>query len=147
MVIGVGNPERGDDGAGRAVARRLGEMGLPRVEIVEVEGDATAVLAAMQKNPLVFLIDACVSGAQAGTVRRIDLARSPLPDAQYGLSSHGFGLAEAIGLATALGTLPPHCVLYAIEGESFDIGAPLSPLVRAAIDKVVSSLSDEINSL
>lgn len=147
IVIGVGNPERGDDGVGRAVARRLSEMGLRGVEIIEAEGEATALLAAMQKSPVVFLIDACVSGAQAGTVRRIDLAQSPLPEAQYGVSSHGFGLAEALGLAAALGTLPPRCVLYAIEGQSFDRGAPLSNPVRAAVDRVVSSLSDEFNSL
>jgi hydrogenase maturation protease len=146
-VIGVGNPERGDDGAGREVARRLGALGFKGARIVEADGEATALLALMEKASSVFLIDACVSGAPAGSVRRVDLAQSPLPDARYGVSSHGFGLAEAIALGVALGALPPHCVLYAIEGQGFEVGAPLSTAVSAAVGQVVEALSREIQAL
>ncbi len=147
LVIGIGNPERGDDRAGREVARRLGAIGLRGARIVEAEGEATTLLALMEKAPGVFLIDACVSGAPAGSVRRIDLAQTPLPDARYGVSSHGFGLAEAIALAAALGALPRCCVLYAIEGARFDIGAPLSAAVSDAVEQVVRALRAEIESL
>ncbi len=147
MVIGAGNPERGDDAAGREAARRLRKIGLQGAQIAETPGEATALLALMEKASAVFLIDACVSGAPVGTVRRVDLAQSALPEAQYGVSSHGFGLAEAIGLASALGTLPRRCVLYAIEGGSFDTGAPLSPAVAEAVGDVVERLRREIQAL
>ncbi len=147
MVIGVGNPERGDDGAGREVARRLGAIGLRGARIVEVEGEATALLALMEEASSVFLVDACVSGAPAGSVRRIDLARTALPEARHGFSSHGFGLAEAIALGAALGALPGRCVLYAIEGEDFEMGAPLSATVLDAIGRVVEALRREVDSL
>lgn len=146
-MIGVGNPERGDDGAGREVARRLRAIGFVGTRIVEADGEATALLASMEKASSVFLIDACVSGAPPGSVRRVDLARSPLPEARYGVSSHGFGLAEAIALGAALGALPPRCVLYAIEGEGFEVGAPLSKAVSDAVGQVVEGLSGEIQSL
>lgn len=147
MVIGIGNPERGDDRAGREAARRLVAIGLQGARVVEAEGEATTLLALMEKAPIVFLIDACVSGAPAGSFRRIDLGQTPLPDARYGVSSHGFGLAEAIALGTALGALPRRCVLYAIEGARFDIGAPLSAAVSDAVEHAVHALSAEINSL
>ena len=91
-----------------------------------------------------FLVDACASGAPAGTVRRFDVAETPLPAAAFGLSSHGLGLAEAIELARALGLLPPSCVVYAIEGQSFAIGAPLSPPVATAVAAVAARLRVEI---
>jgi hydrogenase maturation protease len=144
LVIGVGNPARGDDGAGRAVARLLGEQALPGVRVVETEGDATSVLSLMEGAQAVYLIDACVSGACAGAIRRIDVTQADLPQAAYGLSSHRFGLAEAVALAKILQRLPPRCIVYAIEAASFDMGAPLSTSVGCAVDVVVEALSSEL---
>ncbi len=79
-----------------------------------------------------------------GTIRRFDAARDPLPEATFGLSTHGFGLVEAIELARVLGSLPERCVIYAIEARSFDLGAALSPAVAAAVDDVVERVLAEI---
>lgn len=144
VVLGIGNPERGDDAAGRQVARLL-RWRLPEdVEVAEHDGEATALLARLDGAAAAFLIDACTSGAPAGTVRRFDVSAGPLPQAAFGLSTHGFGLAEAVDLARALGQLPPRCVVYAIEGASFAEGAPLSPAVAAAVADVARRLGAEI---
>lgn len=146
LVIGVGNALRGDDGAGREVARRLRQRNLPHVRFMETEGEATALLSLMEGAQVVYLIDACVSGAAAGSFRRVDLRQSRLPEATYGLSSHGFGLAEALALAETLGRLPARCVVFAIEAENFDMGAPLSEPVARAIDAVVTALCRELET-
>lgn len=144
MVMGIGNPDRGDDAAGREAARRLRRKLGGAVKVVELDGEATALLAQLEHAQTAFLIDACVSGAAPGTVRRLDLASEPLPPAVFGLSSHGFGLAEALELATALGQMPPRCVVYAIEAQGFEIGAPLSRPVAQAVDDVVERLQAEL---
>jgi hydrogenase maturation protease len=144
VVIGVGNPDRGDDAAGREVAKRLRGAFASRIDIVELDGEPTSVLAWLDGAASAFLIDACVSDAPAGTVRRLDLAEESLPGATFGCSSHGFGVAAAIDLAKALGVLPRQCVVFAIEGESFEIGAPVSLAVRCAIDDVTEALRREI---
>lgn len=146
IVLGIGNPDRGDDAAGRAVVRLLRGAPPDGVEIVEQDGEATAVLAQLEDAAAAFVVDACASGAPAGTVRRFDVAAGPLPQAAFGLSTHGFGLAEAIELARALGQLPPYCVVYAIEGSSFDAGAPLSSTVAAAVVAVAERLRAEIGA-
>mgnify|MGYP003349290964 CR=1 FL=1 len=105
VVIGVGNPDRGDDAAGREVVRRLSADAAKNVRFIEADGEASNLLAYLDGASTAFLVDACVSGAPAGTVRRIDLAKEGLPRARYGLSSHGLGLAEALELAQALGQL------------------------------------------
>ena len=60
-----------------------------------------------------------------------DLREAPAPPGRS-TSNHGFGLAEAVALAEALGTLPRAIRLVAIEGARVDIGAAPSPAVTAA---------------
>jgi len=144
VVIGIGNPDRGDDAAGRAVARRLQGVVRRGVAVLEQGGETTALLAALEDAVEAFLVDACASGATPGTVHRFDAAEMSLPAASFALSSHGIGLAEAVELARALGQLPPRCIVYAIEGQSFDKGAPLSPVVASAVEAVALHLGAEI---
>lgn len=143
-MIGIGNPDRGDDAAGRLVARLL-RPGLPAgVTVAEMPGEAAALLARLEGVAAAYLVDASASGAPPGTVRRFDAGATPLPAATFELSSHGFGLAAAIELARALRQLPPRCIVYAIEGGCFEPGAPLSPAVAAAVAEVARRLAGEI---
>jgi hydrogenase maturation protease len=144
IVVGIGNPDRGDDGAGREAARRLRASLESELKILELDGEPAALLARLKGARVAYLIDACASGAPAGEVRRLDVSETPLPSARFGLSSHGLGLAEALELARALGQLPPRCVVFAIEGENFSAGAKLSAPVQRAIDAVVKRLRAEI---
>lgn len=146
LVIGIGNPDRGDDAAGRLVARRLRGRLAEDVAILELRGEATELLAALEGPTSVVLVDACVSGVPPGTVRRFDAGAGPLPAGAFGLSSHGLGPAEAIELARALGQLPPRCLVYAIEGASFEIGAPLSDRVAAALAAVADRIAADLSS-
>ena len=144
VVIGVGIAERGDDGAGRAVVQRLSGTLPGDVEIVECEGETTVLLARIEGASAVFVVDACVSGAPPGTIRRFDATEAPLPDLGASVSTHDLGLAAAIELARALGELPPRCIVYTIEGCSFEAGAPLSPPVRRAVAEVARRLRADV---
>jgi hydrogenase maturation protease len=143
IALCVGNPQRGDDGVGGAVARALRAL-IEGVEIIEEEGEATSVLARLKGADAAFIVDACVSGQALGEIRRFDIGEGPLPQTGFGASTHGFGLAEALELARALGALPPRCIVYAIEGENFTLGAPLSPRVATAVEIVAKRLRADI---
>ncbi|MFO1102395.1 MAG: hydrogenase maturation protease [Methylocystis sp.] len=143
VALCIGNPQRGDDGAGRAVALTL-RASLDGVDIIEEEGEATSVLAQLEGADAAFIVDACLSGAAPGEIRRFDVSAAPLPQMAFGASTHSFGLAEALELARALGVLPARCVVYAIEGENFTIGATMSPKVAAAAEIVADRLRAEL---
>ena len=145
VVIGIGNLERGDDAAGRIVLRELRGRLSPDVALIERSGEASGLLAAMEGADAAYLIDACVSGAAAGTIHRVDVATSPWPRALRACSTHGLGVTEALELARALGMLPHRCIIYAIEGASFELGAPLTEQVRAQIDTLVTRLAAELH--
>lgn len=144
LIIGIGNPDRGDDAAGRLVAQRLSAMAVPHVTIRETDGEATRILELLDGAAKVFLVDASVSGAPPGTIKMFDVVRAPLPEAAFGLSTHGFGLAEAVELARTLGTLPPECIVYAIEGKAFETGAAPSAEVATAVDALVARIAGEL---
>jgi len=143
-VFGIGNPDRGDDAAGRIVADLLRGRLPADVEVVEHDGEGASLLARLEGLSTAILVDACWSGVPAGTVSRFDVQEAPLPRARFGISTHDFGLAAAIELGRALGQLPERCIVFAIEGAEFVAGAPLSPRVAAAIDGVVRRVIEEV---
>jgi hydrogenase maturation protease len=124
LVIGVGNPWRGDDAAGLAVAEAAG--GLCH------EGDATGLIDCWGGAQDVVIADAAASGAPAGTVRRFDALADPLPVRALRSSTHAFGVADAIELARSLGRLPDRVEVYAIEGADFTAGSAMTPAVARA---------------
>ncbi len=77
-------------------------------------------------------------------LRRLDAAAGALPSDLATLSSHGLGLAQAIELARALGTLPRRCLVYAIEGARFTAGAPLTPAVARTAATVARQILREL---
>jgi hydrogenase maturation protease len=147
LVVGVGNPDRGDDGIGPLVVRRLLGRVSPDVAILERSGDALALIDDWEGRDAVILVDAAAPGGTPGSIHRIDLLRDALPPELSLSSTHGFGVAEAIGLADALDLLPAQVIAYAIEGANFDPGAPISPQVAAVTGEVAERVAAELRCM
>ncbi|MEZ5786278.1 MAG: hydrogenase maturation protease [Xanthobacteraceae bacterium] len=146
LVIGIGNLDRGDDAVGLIVARHLARRCPAGARIVEHGGESTSLLDCLGSADCAFVVDACMAGGPPGTISRFDVTAAELPAIALACSTHGMGLAHAIELARALGCLPRHCVVYAIEGQRYDIGAALSPEVAAAAQKVADRIGNELQS-
>jgi hydrogenase maturation protease len=141
-VIGVGNAYRSDDAAGLLVARRLHELG---VEVVEQEGEPLALVDAFGDRDTVVLVDAVHSGAQPGTVHRVDVSDGPLPThLRSSTSTHAVGVGEAIELARALDRLPRRVLVFGLEGARFDAGTSLSAEVQAALEPLADAILAEL---
>jgi hydrogenase maturation protease len=143
LIIGVGNPYCGDDGAGIAAVRRLVGSLPAGVIIKEENGEGTALAEAWKGAEFVFVVDAMQSGAPVGTVRRIDAAVERIPKEVFSGSTHAFGVAGAIELARTLNDLPPRLILFAIEGRNFAAGDKLSPPVEESIETVAQLILAE----
>ena len=138
LLIGVGNPGRGDDGAGRAVARRVLARNDCALEVRECTGEATALMEAWTGFDDVVLVDACRGAGAPGSVRRIGPDEIDRSATLQHASTHSLGVAAAIGLARVLGTLPSRLVIYAIESRHSSDGEGLSPEVDRAVHEVVA---------
>ena len=146
LVIGIGNPDRGDDAAGLAVAKRIRAASLPgEVTVRELAGDQLALIDEWTGATDVFVVDAVSSGGIPGTVYQFDAA-DPLTETFRHRGTHMFSLADVIELARALDRLPRHLTGFGIEGAGFAIGAGLSPPAAAAVDEVTSLLLADIKT-
>ncbi len=147
VIIGVGNEYRSDDGAGIAVARLLRALFPAGVTILEESGEGAALIQAWQGAAWVMLADAVRSGASPGTIHRLDARAAPMPTGFFHYSTHAFSVAEAVELARSLDQLPPHLVLYGIEGANFAAGVELSPAVQQAVEAAVERLAQEVRDV
>lgn len=132
LVIGIGQPWRGDDAAGLAA---LDGLDAPGADVLEHHGEGLGLLALWDGRDLVILIDAA-AGAAAGDGPPGTLARfeGSLPAASAARSSsHAFGVVEAVATAAALGRLPARLIVHTVAGACWNLGAPLTPAVAAAL--------------
>jgi hydrogenase maturation protease len=146
LVIGIGNPDRGDDAAGLAVAEKIRDATRPgEVTVRELVGDQLALLDAWTGATQVYLVDAVCSGGTPGTVYKFDAAQT-LTERFRHRGTHTFSLCDVVELARALGRLPRHLTGFGIEAGRFTIGAALSPQAAAAVEEVTDLLLAELKA-
>jgi hydrogenase maturation protease len=143
VVIGVGNDYRRDDAAGLAVARRVRALAPDDVAVVERDGEPAGLIDAWAGAAIAFVVDAARSGAEPGTVHRLE-SGAQLPSSSRHASSHAFAVGEAVALARAVDLSPRRLVMIGIEGADFRMGTGLTQAVAAAVDDVAASVLAEL---
>lgn len=140
LVIGVGHPDRADDGVGPLAAAKLAVAAkrahARNIEVIECRGDVLALMDRWSASDILVLIDAAAAIAQPGRIHRIDVASGALPCEMVLSSTHAVGVAETIALAGVLGRLPRRVILYAIEATCFQPGAPMTGEVVSAANRL-----------
>ena len=133
LVIGVGNPARGDDGVGPAVAAHVEQDPRGAAAVVRSVMQLTPELAAEVAEASVVVIADARVGVAAGEV---DWA--PVGVWESGASgpfSHHLTPAALCHLAgVAFGRVPPAFVV-GVGAAAFEAGAPLSGPALAAVPR------------
>jgi hydrogenase maturation protease len=137
LIIGLGNLDRGDDGAGILVVRRLGERGLNGIEHI---GPTLNLMDVWATSDRVVLVDAMVSGEPPGSIRTWNPWNESLRSTIFRTSTHEFGLAEVIELARTLNRLPSWVRIYGIEAAQFEAGTQPSEAVLSAVVLVANEI-------
>lgn len=145
LVLGVGNPLCGDDGAGVWAIKLLAENTLPpTVHVHDAGTPGLALPLYLEGWSRVILVDAVQMGCHPGTWRRFRLQDVQLPIAGASLSLHESDLAGGLALADALGVLPETVVIYGIEPTCCEINHGLSLAVQSALPEMVEVILTEI---
>jgi hydrogenase maturation protease len=150
-VIGCGNPDAGDDAAGLVALReaRAALEAIPGVEVSEV-GPPVALVHLLEDIDGAVVVDAVRTphgGRAPGALVRAEAGPEGLPtEIRSSLSSHGFGLVEAVGLAAALGE-SPRIVFVGVEAADVTAGHDLSPAVEGAIPALAGRIVAEAEAL
>jgi hydrogenase maturation protease len=139
IVIGMGNPDRGDDAVGVLVAR---QVAAERLDVLALEfDDPSEALDAWGSADTVIIADAISSGGRPGDVHVFDAVEQKLTAGNWSAGgTHALGLAAIIELARSLDLLPKRLVVVGVEAGQFDHGAPLSEAVKAAIPSATEAV-------
>jgi len=140
-VVGIGSPH-GDDRVGWRIVELLQGRELRNTDVVAVQGGVPLV-ECLRDCQTAILVDACRSGAAAGTISRLEWP-DPRIALQHHRSTHGFDVASALDLAQRLDRLPPRVVVYGVEMQRCEPGAELSPEVDAVLANLVSRILSEL---
>ncbi|MGZ4616476.1 MAG: hydrogenase maturation protease [Actinomycetes bacterium] len=134
LVVGLGNPERGDDGVGAEVVRRVAARALDGVRVFHLQ-EPVHLLDESPDADLVVVVDAVLGPTRPGAVTVHEVDDRPLESWTGTGGTHAVGLAAVVELARALDRLPRRLVLVGVEASVFDTGTRLSPPVQAAVDE------------
>ena len=140
IILGLGNPLMGDDGAGLAAleALRRGYDFGPGVELEDGGALGLELLPIVEDAGSLLVLDAVRFGGRPGTtvVREGD----EIPRCfSLKLSPHQTGFRETLALAGLRGKLPPRFVLVGVEVAGAEYAQPLSLDVQCALPTMVAA--------
>jgi hydrogenase maturation protease len=125
LVIGIGNPSRGDDALGPMLIERLAALNLPDVELLtDFQLQVEYVLDLQGRREVVF-VDASLDVPAPFTFT----AAVATEDASY--SSHELSPGAVLHAYRKLFGEPPSAFVLAIRGEAFELGEALGAAARA----------------
>jgi hydrogenase maturation protease len=150
VVLGLGNPVRGDDAVGlrvaEAVQRCLDEAPLPGVTVLTSTRAGLELIDLLAGADHAVLIDAYESpDAVPGRIRRLTL--DDVAGAPRLVSGHDITVAGAFMLAKVSGVPMPGAVdIYAIDVLETDrLEEALSPAVGGAVPRLAREIHDRLS--
>lgn len=135
LIVGFGNPLRGDDGVGWAAAEQLeSRLSDPGVSILACHQLTPELAADAARVDRLVLIDAS-SEATPGSVVVEKLEPSEMPSNSF---SHHLRPTDLLDCARQLYGSCPEAWMVSIGGESFEHGDELSAAVAAALPEAIA---------
>ena len=136
LVIGFGNPLRGDDGVGLTVAEALAGNPPPDCQVI-IRHQLTPELAdAIAAVKLVVFVDAAADAAPGAVVIR-QIRETSKPTTGLG---HAFDPPGLLALAGRLYGRSPEAFLVGVGADSFTLGESLSEAVIAALPEAIAEV-------
>lgn len=133
LVIGYGNPARGDDALGPLLAARVEALELPGVTVEDPMQLNLEDAATVAGHDAVLFIDA-TRAAEAVTFEPLE------PGGTVAFTSHTLAPGAVLALARDHFDATPAAWLLAVRGEDFELGAPLSPEGAANLEAAWETL-------
>lgn len=134
LIIGYGNPLRGDDGLGWHTAQQLADrIRRDDVDILTCHQLTPELAEAVSQSDLAIFIDAACDGIP-GALRCDDVPPDESSSADF---THHFDIPALLACASILYGSCPRAVLCSVAAESFGLTEDLSDVVQAALPALV----------
>lgn len=152
LVLGLGNILLKDEGLGVHVAKQLQALALPgNVEVIDGGTAGLDMLLSQKDLDKLVVIDATRGGKKPGTIYKARLKAGEIDkltrifgrDKDLKISSHQFGLIDALAAAQMCNCSPREIVIIGIEPKEINYGLELTEPVRQKIPEVVNMVLEE----
>ena len=151
-IIGCGNPNRSDDGAGVAVVHRLmlrfGGDRAPGARFFDAGTSGMEVMFKARGSTELIVVDASASDSEPGSI--FDVPGEVLANAQApGHGLHGFRWDHALYAGKKIygRDFPERVTVYLIERQTLELGIGLSEPVERAVERVVKLIVARLSTL
>ncbi len=135
VVLGVGNPSRGDDAIGPLLAERLEHESIPGVDVIVDYQLQVEHALDLQDRRLAVFVDAAVDLDVPFELRPVHARR----DDSY--TSHALSPAAVLETCSRItGGQPPAAFALAIRGGRFGLGQDLSDSARRDLESAWTAL-------
>lgn len=124
LIIGIGNPLRGDDGAGHFLADKLARIALPFVAVEWVHQPDITLVEQFQGRKAVLFMDADLQATQ------MQVQSITEPESGGMLHAHQISCATLAMLSRQLGNETTRFYKLGIPVISFEAGAAITPQTR-----------------
>ena len=138
LVIGYGNPLRGDDGVGPQVVEQLAAWSEEKLQTRAVHQLTPELAAEISLVEEVWFVDAWVGGVTP-TVQQLTVTTA-LP-----VMDHGWQPEGLLQLAKTLYDAEPVAYHLLIPAQQFDYGENLSEMARKGIDWAVQTIKAAVD--
>ncbi len=140
LIIGIGNPSRGDDALGPLLIEQLQALHLPDVELLtDFQLQVEYALDLRDRQRIIF-VDASLAAPPPFSFSPV----SPSEDSSY--SSHALSPGAVLHAYRKLFGEPPPAFVLAIRGEAFQLGAPLSANATANLASATTWLRQTLGN-
>ncbi len=150
LILALGNPLRGDDGAGIAVLQKLiDSCTLPKNITCRQCSRGGLLDELLSKHyQRAIIVDAAEMGLSPGMWVRFQTPQGNAIsiDMETSETIHYFNLAEAVALGEALDLLPPEIVIYGIQPQETGWQPTLSKPVQIAVVEVSKAILEELSN-
>lgn len=135
LVIGIGSELRSDDAAGRVVASRVVDLGLPGVEVLSVHQLLPELVEDLAGYPRAVFVDA---DPQADSLR----VGVVVPAGGGARMTHHCTPEGLLGLAVTAGLPVPSAVTIGVPARDLGIGTSLSVPAIAGVEAAVQLIAE-----
>ncbi len=136
LVIGYGNPLRGDDGAGPRVADAIAARALPGVRVLAVPQLVPELAEPVAGAGLVVFVDAC--RATPGAEVRVERAAANRRPVALG---HASDPGTLLALAEGVFGRCPAAWLVRVPAVQFELGEALSAATARGVDAAAAAVA------
>jgi hydrogenase 3 maturation protease len=144
VIMGVGNPLKGDDAAGLLCAEALlkgipakDRRGVKILRAYDVPENYTGIIRKFRPSR-VIIIDAALAGLKPGDIFVLEKEKIAIEE----ISSHKIPLMVLISYLEQ--SIECRVTVLGIQARDLSFGAPVSPVIKAAVKTVSDFLADII---